>query len=186
MNSSLIDFYTVSLYVNSNKFYLSNDFVIWPKKLQEDLFKKWLVTWFASVFGFPLWGIYKAVIAEDIYNYNFFSEFGLLEMSQSGAPKTVGFTTTVIVETVFNKWGLTLKQGGKGQGRMLKAYVNPPLKLHKNKLSVLDQDEQNLSEKDHNHSFLWKCHLFLVDLCLSLLCQTGPKKAEKLPGKGGN
>lgn len=40
MNSSLIDFYRVSLYINSNKFYLSNDFVIWPKKLQEDLFKK--------------------------------------------------------------------------------------------------------------------------------------------------
>lgn len=60
-------------------------------------------------------------------------------MSQSGTPKIVGFTIIVLVETGFNKWGLTLKQGGKEQERMFgKAYANPLLKLHKNQLSVLD------------------------------------------------
>lgn len=147
MNSSLIDFYTVSLYINSNKFYLNNDFVISPKKLQEDLFKKLLLTWFVSAFGFLLWGIYKVVIAEDIYNYYCFREPGLLEMSQSGAPKTVEFTITVILETAFNKWGLTLKQGGKGQGRMLERHMLIHYWNCTRTSSVgWMQDEQNLSE----------------------------------------
>lgn len=147
MNSSLVDFYTVSLYINSSKFYLSNDFVIWPKKLQEGLFKKWILTWFVSLFGFPLWSIYKAVIAEDICSYYCFRELGLLEMSQSGASKTVGFTITVIVETGLNKWGLTLKQGGKGQRRMLERHMLIHYWNCTRTSSVCwIQDEQNLSE----------------------------------------
>lgn len=43
------------------------------------------------------------MIAEDIYNCNCFRESGLLEMSQSGTPKIVGFTIIVLVETGFNK-----------------------------------------------------------------------------------
>lgn len=147
MNLSLIDFCTVSLYINSNKFYLSNDFLIWPKKLQEDLLKKWLLTWSDSVFGFSLWGIYKAVIAEDKYNYYCFREFGLLEVSQSGVPKTVRFTITVIADTSINKWGLTLKQGGKGQGRMLERHMLIHYWNCTRTSSVCwIQDEQNLSE----------------------------------------
>lgn len=147
MNSSLVDFYTVNFYINSSKFYLSNDFVIWPKKLQENLLKKWLLTWFVSVFGFPLWSIYKAVIAENIYNYYCFRESRFLEMSQFGTPKTVGFTITVIVDTGFSKWGLTLKQGGQGQGRMLERHMLIHCWNCTRTSSVCwTQDEKNLSE----------------------------------------
>jgi len=83
---------------HSNKFYLSNDIVIWPKNLQQHLFKTCVTDLLCFSFGFPPWGINKAVIAEGRYYYNGFRESGLSEMSQAGTPKVVAFTIIVTDE----------------------------------------------------------------------------------------
>lgn len=72
--------------------------------------KKLLVTWFVSVFGFPPWSIYKSVIAEGGYYFNFQSQASQKCLKLEPPKLWHSQSLSQSKHTDFNKWGLTLKQ----------------------------------------------------------------------------